>query len=315
MNRSAFLAVAVGCCVVAFACGGSDDGGGGNGGTSTSSGQGGSGAGSGGHTSSGGASSGGGGGSAGGGGGAVSGSEGCGNPLTDATGEWVGKAIDVGGAQREYFVYLPVSYDPARPYPVVYQFHGCSSNPDRQNNNPPVQDYVQGDAIVIRGKAVADCWDNSPTGTGIALFDAMVPEVEATYCADPERRFATGYSSGSFMTHQLACKRGDVLRGVATIAGGLAGNNCVGKVAALLIHDADDPTVSISASEQARDRHLDNNSCDAQAATSPGDHPPCEVYAGCDPGYPVVWCQTSGQGHARQDSLSAPAFWDFLAVL
>jgi len=28
-----------------------------------------------------------------------------------------------------------------------------------------------------------------------------------------------------------------------------------------------------------------------------------------------VWCQTSGQNHARQDGLAAPIFWDFLSTL
>jgi polyhydroxybutyrate depolymerase len=243
------------------------------------------------------------------------GTDGCGEPLADGTENWVAKTVDVDGTDRDYFVYLPASYDPDRPYPVVYQFHGCSSNVDKQNNNPPVQDQSGGDAIHIRGRAVDNCWDTAADGTGVAFFDAVVPVVEATWCADPERRFATGYSSGSFMSHRLSCVRGDMLRGVATIAGGLAGNSCQGQVAALLIHDEDDGTVNISASESARDRHLDNNGCDAQAATTPDDHSPCQVYAGCTAGYPVQWCQTTGMDHARQDSLSAPAFWDFLAAL
>lgn len=316
MRHSSYIAITLSSCLLLFACEDSDDTGAGASGTTIVTGGSGGTGGSGAGTSSGGASTGGSGGTAGdGGGGSTAGSEGCGEPLADATEQWVVKTIDVGGSDRDYYVYLPAGYDPDRPYPVVYQFHGCSGNPDKHNNNPPVQDYSGADAIIIRGRAVGDCWDNSADGTGVALFDELVPEVEATWCADPERRFATGYSSGSFMSHQLACVRGDMLRGVATIAGGLAGNGCVGQTAALLIHDEDDGTVPISASEQARDRHLDNNSCDAQAATSPGDHPPCVVYAGCDAGYPVQWCQTSGMGHARQDSLSAPAFWDFFAAL
>jgi len=308
--------------VAASACDDDDDGSGGSASTTSStSGTGGSGgeAGGGGTASGAGGTTsgtGGGGGMGGdGGGGQSAGTEGCGEPLTDPTEQWVAKTVNAGGTERDYFVYLPASYDPQRPYPVVYQFHGCSGNPDKQNNNPPVQNHSGADAIHVRGRAIDNCWDNSANGTGVALFDALVPAVEAAYCADPDRRFATGYSSGAFMTHRLACNRGDMLRGVASIAGGLGGNNCVGQVAALLIHDDTDSTVNITASEQARDRHLTNNGCDAQAATSPTNHPPCEAYADCAPDYPVVWCQTTGQGHSRQDSLSAPAFWDFLAAL
>jgi len=244
------------------------------------------------------------------------GTEGCGLAAGDPSMQWTAHAIDVDGMPRDYWVWLPAPYDPERAYPVVYQFHGCSDSEDRQNNNPPVQDVSGADAIHIRGKAVQSCWDSgAPESPDIAFFDALVADVEATWCADPDRRFATGYSSGAFMTHRLACDRGDRLRGIATIAGGQAGPECAGPVAALLIHDLDDQTVNISASVSARDDHLARNGCDAAAATTPVEPVPCAAYAGCTDGLPVVWCQTTGQDHSRQDGLAAAAFWGFLAAL
>lgn len=245
----------------------------------------------------------------------IGGTAGCGVPASIATDAWVERSVDVGGTARPYFVHLPVGYDPARPYPVVYQLHGCSSSATRETNNVPVERESGPDAIHVRGRAAADCWDTNATGPDVAYFDAMLAAVEATYCADPERRFATGYSSGSFMTHRLACIRGALLRGVATIAGGQGGSGCTGNVAALLIHDRDDGTVNITASEGARDAHATRNGCDTSAARAATDPAPCEAYAGCDPGLPVVWCETSGMDHARQDALAAPAFWGFLSAL
>ncbi len=204
------------------------------------------------------------------------GSAGCGVPLTEATEQWLAKTIDVAGVTREYFVYLPAGYDPATPYVVVYQFHGCSGSPDKENNNVPVQNASGPSAIIVRGRAVEDCWDSGNDSPDIAFFDAMVGATEAAYCADPERRMAAGYSSGAFMTHQLACSRGGELRGVASIAGGQAGSACTGDVAALLIHDTDDGTVGISASEGARDMHLEANGCGD--TTEPFDPAPCDEY-------------------------------------
>lgn len=235
----------------------------------------------------------------------------CGAAPSIAVGEWVERTIDVGGVARTWFVRLPLGYDPTRRYPVVYQFHGCSDRPDRESNNVPVERESASSAIHVRGRAVESCWDTSPDGPDVALFDALVAEVEATWCTNPERRFATGYSSGSFMTHQLACIRGDVLRAVATIAGGQRGSSCAGDVAALLIHDRNDGTVNISASEGARDGYLERNHC--ATTRSPSMPSPCEVYDGCDEGLDVAWCETSGMDHARQDDLAAPAFWIFLA--
>lgn len=243
------------------------------------------------------------------------GSDGCGLPAADPVMQWSEHTVDVDGVERRYWIWLPEGYDPAQPYPVVYQFHGCSGGDNPQNNNPPVQDQSGADAIHIRGRAVGECWDSGSEGPDVMFFDAMVADVEASWCADSERRFATGYSSGAFMSHRLGCQRADMLRGVATIAGGMGGNDCSGQVATLIIHDVGDETVGIGASIGARDAYLERNGCDVEAGTTPIDPKPCATYSGCDAGYDVVWCETTGQNHSRQDGLSAPAFWGFLSAL
>lgn len=245
--------------------------------------------------------------------GVLPGTAGCGMPAPSATATWEMRPLTVGGETREVYVWLPAGYDPERRYPIVYQMHGCSSGPNRHTNNPPTQTQSGADAIHVRGKALGDCWNLSPTGPDVAYFDAMVADVEASVCADPARRFVTGYSSGAFMTHVLGCIRGDMIRGVASMAGGNAGSSCQGSVAALLIHDTTDATVNISSSTSARDAHLARNGCGT--TTTPTTPSPCVAYDGCAAGKPVVWCQTTGQNHARQDALSAPAFWTFLSGL
>ena len=245
----------------------------------------------------------------------IAGTAGCGNANTLALEQYVMRTITVGGGPRDYFIRLPAGYDPTRLYPVIYQQHGCSTSPDRETNNVPLHAQVGTSAIIVRGKAATNCWDTSTTGVDVPYWDAMVTDVEATWCIDPAKRYATGYSSGSFMTHRLGCSRGDQLRGIATIAGGQAETTCSGTVAALLIHDANDNTVNISASIAARDSLLTRNGCDKVTPPTPTDHPPCVAYAGCTSGNPVVWCQTANQDHSRQDALAAPVFWDFLSKL
>jgi len=243
------------------------------------------------------------------------GTAGCNKPSTIAEKAYVMRSITVGGGSRDYFIRLPMGYDPTKPYPVIYQQHGCSSGANRETNNVPLDNQVGTSAIIVRGKAAGQCWDTATTGPDIPYWDAMVADVEATWCIDAAKRYATGYSSGSFMTHRLGCLRADKLRGFATIAGGQAESNCPATVGALLIHDANDNTVNISASIAARDSLLTRNGCDKTTAPTPTDHPPCVAYSGCASGKPVVWCQTSGKDHDRQDALAAPIFWDFLSKL
>src|SRR5690606_31539780 len=79
----------------------------------------------------------------------VSASSGCGISASQATGEFVPFELDVGGQTRGYFVLLPDGYDPARAYPVVYQFHGCSTQAAKENNNVPVQNHSEEQAIHV----------------------------------------------------------------------------------------------------------------------------------------------------------------------
>ncbi|MDP3275247.1 MAG: hypothetical protein Q8Q09_08645 [Deltaproteobacteria bacterium] len=242
-------------------------------------------------------------------------SAGCGRPSSGALGTFVARSIMVGGMMRDYYVRLPMGYDPNRAYPIVYQFHGCSTAAARQDNNVPVHNASGANAIIVRGRAAGNCWDAAVMGADIPYIDAMIADNERNVCVDTLRRFANGYSSGAFMTHRLGCLRGALFRGVASIAGGQSGSMCTGNVAAMIIHDMGDTTVNVSASVSARDNHVMRNGCNAMAARTPVMPMPCEAYAGCMPGLPVVWCQTTGQNHGRQDSLAAPAFWNFFNSL
>jgi polyhydroxybutyrate depolymerase len=242
-------------------------------------------------------------------------SGGCGRAPEIMLNTWVSRSLTVASMSRAYYVRLPTGYDSARAYPVVYQFHGCSTAEARQDNNVPVHNASGADAIIVRGRAAASCWDTSATGPDLPYIDAMMAEVEASFCVDTTRRFANGYSSGAFMTHRLGCVRGALFRGVGSIAGGQGGSMCTGNVAAMLIHDTGDSTVNISASVGARDDHVRRNGCSATAPRMSVTPPPCEAYAGCAAGLPVVWCQTTGQNHGRQDALAAPAFWNFFRSL
>jgi polyhydroxybutyrate depolymerase len=237
-------------------------------------------------------------------------SDGCMTETNQMLGDWVQSNVMVNGASRPYSVYLPTGYDPARAYPVIALLHGCSSG----TNNLPMEDETGSDAILIRGtgSAASTCWTTTADGADVAFFDAMVTDVKARFCADTSRFFAVGYSSGSWLANQLGCIRVPTLRAIATVAGGNPGvRNCGGPVAQIFVHDEGDPSNDISGSESARDRLLMQNGCDESIAPVAEDPSPCVRYQGCDPGYPVKWCATTGEQHNRQDNFAAPAFWEF----
>jgi poly(3-hydroxybutyrate) depolymerase len=190
---------------------------------------------------------------------------------------------------------------------VIALLHGCTDG----KNNLPLERQTGTDAILFRGTGSASntCWNTSATGPDVQFFDAMVLDVKTRFCADTKRFFAVGYSSGSWLANQLGCIRSNVLRATATVTGGDPGvRNCTGQIAQMFVHDTTDMDNVIAGSISARDRLLTANHC--TMTTMPQAPSPCVRYQGCDPGYPVVWCQTTGQGHNRQDSYAGP-FWTF----
>jgi polyhydroxybutyrate depolymerase len=286
-------------------------GGGGQGGTAGNAGAATAGAGMGGGAGVAGHGGAGAGGMAGSGGAAVE-SPGCGTIPTEEPATWVGKSLEVDGTARQVWTYLPENYDPARAYPVVFLFHGCGN----ETNNVRMESVIGEDAVMIRGRAVEDCWDTGTNSPDLAFFDAMVADVEARLCIDTSRRFAVGYSSGSWLINTIECVRGGVLRAAGSVAGGAPRrNDCSGMIARVFVHDLDDNDNDISGSETERDRLLEVNGCDTAAEPVPEDPEPCARYQGCEPGYPVIWCETSGEGHGRQDGLAAEASWKLFSEL
>jgi polyhydroxybutyrate depolymerase len=237
-------------------------------------------------------------------------SAGCGKSANQTLNQWVESTVSSGNGTRPYSVRLPNGYDPTRPYPVIVLLHGCSSG----TNNVPMERQTGTDAILVRGtgSAASVCWDSAASGPDVAFFDAMVGDAKARFCTDTGRLFVVGYSSGSWLTSQLTCIRGNVVRAAGTVAGGESSRGmCTGRVAQMFIHDQNDNDNGISGSERARDRLLMQNGCDRTAQPVPQEPSPCVRYQGCSAGYPVVWCATSGKGHSRQDDLAPGAFWNF----
>lgn len=240
------------------------------------------------------------------------GSDGCGMSPSQQLDSWQTSSVNPGPGDRNYGVFLPENYDPMRPYPVILLLHGCGGG----TNNVPMENQTGEDAIVIRGTGSdGTCWYTSPSDPDIPYIDAMLEDVQDRFCVDPDSLFAVGYSSGSWVASMLSCIRGDVFRGIATVTGGEPSGiaNCMGQVGRMYIHDENDNDNLIAWDEPSRNRMIDTNNCSMN--TAPVDPSPCVEYQGCDPGYPVVWCKTSGQGHSRQDQLAAPAFWNFFQRL
>jgi polyhydroxybutyrate depolymerase len=243
-------------------------------------------------------------------------SVGCGKSATDTLSQYVKHSLMSSGVSRDFYTYLPANYDPKKPYPTIFAFEPCggSGNP---STNVPIQNESKDKALIISPQSKGNCYENQIRNSpDVTLFDDTLKYAEANYCVDQARVFAMGYSAGSWMSIILGCNRADVIRAHAQVSGGLPmfirpGVDCRGNMPALLIHDATDPTNTINGGIAARDRLLRVDRCDT--TTVPWGPAPCVEYQSCKPGFPVVWCETTGKGHDRQDNLAPAAMWKFFS--
>jgi polyhydroxybutyrate depolymerase len=207
-------------------------------------------------------------------------------------------SIDVGGTARTYYVQLPANYSSSKQYPLIFQFHPMGGTAEQALTMYGISKNIP-DAIYVTPQGLSSGsstgWANT-NGQDIAFTKAMVADVQGKYCVDNARIFSTGFSYGGMMSFAIGCEMSDVFRAIAPMSGALYSDfNCKGTgphIAMWGSHGLSDTVVPIEDGRAARDKILAENHCGTE--TAPVDPSPCVAYQGCDPGYPVIWCEWDG---------------------
>jgi len=261
------------------------------------------------------------------------------------SGKTLDPAVSVMAHERNYFVWLPKSYDNTKPYRVTYLFMGCG---DRNGAATATYKLMAKDPSSIYvamnmppagfPPAGKDCFDNTVGKSSVEWeFMGLVgSQVQKDFCLDESRVFVSGYSSGAWVSNMFGCYFAgkdpnrvfgpDVsVRGQASVTGGPVQPDvpCGGKVAALWIHDSDDHENAIGGNQgTSLPSVLKRNGCEGGPD---GPKQPwgklsalsdvCKQYTNCPAEFPVIFCPTSGKGHAAQDELALPGFIEFEDML
>lgn len=233
-------------------------------------------------------------------GGPVGPSAGCGNanpPVGDS-------AITIRGAQAQYTITLPTGYDASTPVPLIFAFHGRNQNHIqlRTQDAAGIQTELGGRAVMAYMKSQGGPgWNfEAEVPPSIEFFEAMYDQMLASYCIDTAKVFAVGHSSGAYFADILACRYGNLLRGVGDVAGALQETECVGQnVAGIFVHGATDVVVSNAGGRAVRDQFIALNGC--QQSTQAGAVSPCVAYDGCATGFPVQWCEHTEPTYSNEN--------------
>jgi polyhydroxybutyrate depolymerase len=225
----------------------------------------------------------------------------------------------VDGRSRSYTVVAATGAGAGKAVPLVFAWHGLGGSGGLARRYFGLEAAVAGAAVVVYPDALAlpsfgnrTGWDLRPDSADLRFFDAMLVEVGKSECVDLARVFSAGHSFGGYMSNTLGCLRASVLRGIAPVAGGLAGGSCMATpLAAWIAHAPNDGTVPFAQGEAARAQWTQASGC--AATTQPAEPTPCVSHEGCRPGAPVVWCEHM-QNHAWPPFAGA-AIWQFFSRL
>ncbi|MEP6646602.1 MAG: PHB depolymerase family esterase [Saprospiraceae bacterium] len=159
--------------------------------------------------------------------------------------------------QRQYILYVPASYIPGTPAPLVLNFHGYTSNAFEQmfyGDFRPIADTAG--FLVVHPQGTVDQVGNTHwnVGWGTSTVDdvgftrALIDSLSASFSIDQDRIYSTGMSNGGFFSYLLACDLSDRIAAIASVTGSMDVNEpavCHPEhpMPVMEIHGTSDPTV------------------------------------------------------------------------
>jgi dienelactone hydrolase len=134
------------------------------------------------------------------------------------------------GTMQPVAVYVPASYDPGKPAPLVVFLHGRPQSESQLLAPQFVGDLAERTGSIVvapYGRAYYDF-----VGTESDVYDAYDAALKA-FAIDPRKRYLVGYSMGGFSVFGVAPLHPDDWSGVMCIAGSLLGSRAHRVVAEL----------------------------------------------------------------------------------
>ncbi len=237
---------------------------------------------------------------------------------TGEPGEFV-LQITSGGFVRQFRLHVPPSYRPTNPVPLVLAFHGWGDNAESFEQYIGFSDKADQEGFIV---AYPDGIDNSfnagaccGTANHLDVDDVgfardIVASVSTSYCIDPDRVFATGFSNGALMSHRLACEASDLFAAVAPASGFIAVYPCEPPrpVPVIQTQGTLDTSVPYWMGKRSNDYWAAYNGCGEPVTVYQEGTATCTAYQDCADGATVEFCEIRGMGHVWP-STDGPPYW------
>ena len=135
------------------------------------------------------------------------------------------------GMTREYFLYVPDSYDGTSEVPLMLNFHGYGGIASQYLEYADMRSLADTEMFILvypqgalldgdpHWNAGLESDENKSDVDDFGFVEALIDEISSNYSIDPARVYACGYSNGAFFTYALACYHGDRIAAIGSVAG------------------------------------------------------------------------------------------------
>jgi len=151
---------------------------------------------------------------------------------------------------QPYRLYVPATYDPGKPAPLIILLHGMGGDENTmfdQYGNGAFEKLAEKHGYLVacpKGRGPASMY------MGAAEKDVLdvLADVKRAYRVDPKRVYLTGHSMGAYGTWQIAMDHPDLFAAIAPISGGGDVKQApkLAKVPQFVVHGDADPTVPVA---------------------------------------------------------------------
>lgn len=221
------------------------------------------------------------------------------------------------GETRRYLVYVPESYDPAVPAPLVISIHGYAEWPAHQAETSRWNDLADQYGFIVvypAGTSFPMRWrtrDRADAQQDVTFLNDLIDTLARDYTIDPARIYANGLSNGGGMSFVLSCQLAGRIAAVGMVAGAYLypWEDCqpTRPVPAMFFHGTADPIVPFHGGPSRSfdmpfpdvpvwvGEYAARSGCAGSPAVSSQGSITTTAYSGCDAD--VTFYTVAGGGH------------------
>lgn len=133
------------------------------------------------------------------------------------------------GQKRSYLLYVPKTYDPATPTPLVISIHGYGEWPAHQMQISHWNDlaeqygfivvYPSGTQFPLRWRTRGEPGSDTDPMLDVTFISDLIEKLESEYNVDTARIYANGLSNGGGLSFVLSCKLSERIAAIGTVSG------------------------------------------------------------------------------------------------